>query len=276
MRARLVILIAALSCASLPAPAQVQQQGSRTGWPCGGRVDSSFVRTAEATGGRVLLFAPTELSGFTNEMDASRGHDEIVLRVTGQLTEGQRDFDVPIDSSIESVYFFVSVQCLHSVAIVPPPGGEFNATAPGVEYHEFAAIRLITIKAPSPGRWRIGVAGSGVYSLIVQANSSVTLREVSLSQDGKPIVVPTPLGERVHLETALSEAPANVSFHFVAMDGKPLASFVPSVARTTDGATTYAADVRLPSSDFRLLVDGVDAKGFAFQRVSPRLFVGDR
>jgi hypothetical protein len=276
MRAGKVVVIAALSCASLPAPAQVQQRGSRTGWPCGGKVDSSFVRTAEATGGRVLLFAPTELAGFTEEMNASRGHDETVLRVAGQLTESQRDFDVPIDSSIESIYFFVSVQCLQSVAIIPPPGGAFNATAPGVEYHELAAIRLITIKAPSPGRWRIGVAGSGVYSLIVKANTSITLNEVSLSRDGIPIVVPTPLGERVHVETALSGAPADVSFHFVAMDGKPLQSFVPSGARTTDAWTTYVADVRLPSSEFRLLVEGVDAKGLAFQRVSPRLFVGDR
>jgi len=269
-------VIAAIGCASLPVSAQVQPSGNRTGWPCGGKVDPSYIQTAEATGGRVLMFAPTELSGMTEEMNASRGHDETVIRVGGQLAEGQRDFDVPIDSSIDSVYFFVSVQCLQTMAVIPPPGGEFNAAAPGVETHEFSAIRLVTIKAPSPGTWRIGVAGRGVYSLIVKAHSSVSLGEVSLSRDGKPIVAPAPLGERVRFEAVVSGAPPDVSFQFIAMDGRRLESFVAPVTETNQPATTYATDITLPSRDFRVLVTGIDAKGLAFQRVSPRLFVGDR
>ena len=279
MRKTLGTVIIALWCASLPVSAQVQQSGNRTGWPCGGKVDPSYIQTAEATGGRVLLFAPTELGGITDEMNASRGHDETVMRVGGELTQGQRDFDVPIDSSIDSIYVFVSVQCLQTVAVIPPPGGEFNAAAPGVETHEFAAIRLVTIKAPSPGTWRIGVAGRGVFSLIVKAHSSISLGDVSFSRDGTPIVAPAPLGARVRVEAAVSGAPADVSFRFITMDGSRLGSFVPSITRTNETAnetTTYANDVTLPSSDFRVLVTGLDAKGFAFQRVSPRLFVGDR
>lgn len=276
MRIRTLIVIATLSCASLRVSAQNQQARNRTGWPCGGRVDSSYVRIAEATGGHVLLFAPEELSGAADEMQASVGHDQTVLRASGNLTEGARDFDVPIDSSMDSVYFFASVQCLQNVAVIPPPGGEFNVTAPGVDTHEFAAIRLVTIKSPSPGTWRIGLAGRGVYSLIVKAKTSVALREVSLSRGGMPIAGPTPLGERVRLETAVSGASPQVSFRFVAMDATPLESFAPAVTQADETSTTYATDVTLPSSDFRVLVTGVDERGFPFQRVSPRLFVGDR
>src|SRR5262245_33883646 len=183
MRTTTCIVIAP-SCASLPASAQNQPQGNRTNWPCGGKVDSSYIRTAEATGGHVLLFSSAETSGAADEMTASLGHNQTVLRASGNLTEGERDFEVPVDSSIESIYFFVSVQCLQNVAVIPPPGHEFNADAPEVTHHEFSAIRLVTIKAPAPGTWRIGIAGRGIYSLIVKAKTDLALREVSMSRDG--------------------------------------------------------------------------------------------
>ena len=275
MRTNTCIVIVALSCASLPVSAQNQQPGTRTNWPCGGKVDSSYIRTAEATGGHVLLFAPTEVSGAADEMTASLGHSQTVLRASGNLTEGARDFDVPIDSAIDSIYFFVSVQCLESVAVIPPPGHEFNVDAPDVTHHDFSAIRLVTIKAPAPGTWRIGIAGRGVYSLIVKAKTGLALREVSLSRDGLPIVGVTPLGARVRLKTALNGALREVSFHLISMDATLLTSFAPSVTHA-NGTSSYATDITLPSSDFRVLVTGLDENGFPFERVSPRLFVGDR
>jgi hypothetical protein len=274
MRTITLILIVGLFCTPRPVGAQAQPTTSRTGWPCGGKVDPTYIRTAEATGGHVMLFTPAEVSGVADEMKLSRGHDQTILRASGQLTGGQRDFDVPIDSSIESVYLFISVQCLQSVAVVPPPGGEFNAAGPGVESREFTAIRLVTIKTPSPGTWRIGLAGRGIFSLIVSANSNVALAEPTLSRDGTRIAGLAPLGERVHVEAALSGAPRDVSFHFIGMDGGTLGSFAPSATRSTDTSTTYETDVTLPSSEFRVLASGADAKGFAFQRVSPRLFIG--
>jgi len=275
MRKNTCIVIVALSCASLPVGAQNQQPGNLTNWPCGGTVDSSYIRTAEATGGHVLLFAPAEATGAADEMTASLGHNQTVLRASGNLTEGARDFEVPIDSSIDSIYFFVSVQCLQSVAVIPPPGHEFNADAPEVTHHEFSAIRLVTIKAPAPGTWRIGIAGRGVYSLIVKAKTALALREVSLSRNGSPIVGATPLGERVRLETALSGAGREVSFHLISIDATLITSFDPSVI-PANGTSTYTTDITLPLSEFRVLVKGLDEQGFPFERVSPRLFVGDR
>lgn len=44
----------------------------------------------------------------------------------------------------------------------------------------------------------------------------------------------------------------------------------------TETRRTYAADVTLPETEFRVLATGIDAKGFAFQRVTPQLFVDGR
>ena len=79
----------------------------------------------------------------------------------------------------------------------------------------------------------------------------------------------------VRLETALSGARREVMFHLISMDATLLTSFAPSVTHA-NGTSSYATDMTLPSSDFRVLVTGLDENGFPFQRVSPRLFVGDR
>ena len=64
---------------------QEQQSKYQSGWPCSGKVDPSFVRTAEATGGKVLLFSPYETAGAADDMSASSHHRETVFRAGGDL-----------------------------------------------------------------------------------------------------------------------------------------------------------------------------------------------
>jgi hypothetical protein len=58
------------------------------------------------------------------------------------------EFDIPLDSSIESVYFFISQQCLQGISVVGPSGEEVRTDVPGVELQAFDAIRLLTISTP--------------------------------------------------------------------------------------------------------------------------------
>ena len=215
MPIRTIACVALLLCASLRVNAQDQQPKYQTGWPCSGRVDPSFIRSAEATGGKVLLFTPNELTGAANDMSASSGHRETVFRAGGQLDDGVHDFEIPLDSTIESAYFFVALQCQQFVAVLQPTGDELRADALGVDYHAFEAVRLVTIKAPSPGTWKVRMAGRGFFSVIVTARTSLALTSVSLAQNGVPIKGLAPPWEastaRGHAERRAS--PGGLSFH---------------------------------------------------------------
>jgi hypothetical protein len=256
--------------------AQDQQPKYQTGWPCSGKVDPAYIRTAEATGGKVLLFTPNEITGAADDMSASSNHRETVFRAGGQLDDGVHDFEIPLDSTIESAYFFVSLQCVQFVAVLQPSGDELRIDAPGVNYHAFDAVRLFTIKAPSPGTWKVRMAGRGFFSVIVSAKTDLALTGVSFVQDGAPIKGLAPLGKAVRLEAVMRGEPRQVGFHFISMRGAMLRTVELELEQEAAARRTYAAEVTLPGTGFRVLMTGIDAKGFPFQRVTQQLYVGDR
>ncbi len=276
MLLRTVACVVLVLCPSLPVNAQDQQPKNQLGWPCSGKVDPAFIRTAEATGGKVLLFTPNEVTGAAHDMSASSGHREIVFRAGGQVVDGVHDFEIPLDSTIESAYFFMALQCQQFVAVLQPAGDELRADAPGVDNHAFEAVRLVTIKAPSPGTWKVRMAGRGFFSVIVAAKTTLALTRVSLAENGVPIKGLAPLGKPVQLEAVMSGEPREVGFHFISMRGATLATVELRLEQEAATRRTYAADVTLPATEFRVLMTGVDAKGFAFQRVTPQLSVADR
>jgi len=272
---RTLVCIALVFCASHSAVAQPQQPKHDFGWPCTGKVDPSYIRSAEATGGKVMLFKPTEVSGIADDMSAAAGHGATLVHLGSELADGVYDFDIPLDPTVESAYFFVSLQCLQSATVFQPSGDALAFDAPEVSYHAFDAIRLFTIKAPSAGTWKVRVAGRGYFSLIVKAKSELGLADVSLVEKGVPVRGLAPLGRAVRLEAFVAGLTGNVDFQFIAMSGAALQN----VELTEDEHSlipgTYAADVTLPTMEFRLRMIGMDAHGFSFQRVTERLFVGD-
>ena len=276
MLLRPVACVALVLCASLPATARREQPKPQAGWPCSGRVDPSYIRTSEATGGKVLLFKPTEVSAAADDMSASRDHRETVIRAGGQLDEGVYDFEIPLDSTIESAYFFISFQCLQFVTVVQPSGDELLVDAPEVNYRAYEAIRLFIIKAPSPGTWKVRMAGRGFFSLIVNVKTDLALTGVSFVRDGVPIAGLVPLGDSVRIEAALRGEPRQVEFHFISMRAALLQTVELGLELQADARRTYAADVTLPSTEFRVLMTGLDANDFPFHRVTHQLFVGDR
>jgi len=263
-------------CAALPAFAQDQQPRYQQSWPCSGKVDPAFTRTAEATGGKVFLFAPTEISGASDDLLASTGHEETIFRASDSLADDIHEFDIPIDSTIESVYFFLSLQCLREIALVQPSGEPLPIDAPGVSYHPFQAIRLFTIAAPQPGIWKVRLAGRGWSSVIVKGKTTLSLGNVSLRHDGELLRGQVPLGQRVRITADVRDESSAVGFQFISMAGALLQTF--ELAREPDGTggSTYAGDVSLPQSEFRVLIAGVDGKGFRVQRVTPELFTSNR
>jgi hypothetical protein len=257
---RFTIFLAACVCLAIPATAQQgpSRQAARPGWPCAGKVDPAYAQITEATGGKLLLFHPAEVEGAALDARASRQHDETVFRGSGQLAGEPHEFTVPIDSTIESAYFFVSVQCLQFVALVTPSGQELAVGPAGAEHHQFESIRLFIVPKPAPGAWRITAAGRGFYSVIVTAQSELSLGDLSFTERGLA-------------EVTLSGSARQAAFHFAGANGAPLQAVQLELEEDASGRRTYRGQVVRPRAAFRLAVSGLDVNGFAFQRMDRRL-----
>jgi hypothetical protein len=129
--------------------AQQQSSSSRTGWPCGGRLDPAYFDVAEATGGQLLLLAPGELGGAAPMLIAFNEHRQTIFRLAGTIKPGVHEFRVPIDASVESVVFSISVQCLQTAEITSPSGAP--AGGEGVtDLSNFIAQRMVIVPRPHP------------------------------------------------------------------------------------------------------------------------------
>ena len=276
MIGRTAILVVAATAALV---AQDQQPRSQPGWPCVGRPDPSYFRIAEATGGQVFLFDKSEIGSSAILAIAAGRYDETVFRAAGSLVDGRHEFSFPIDSAVDEVMVSVSLQCLQSVEIVTPSGQLLQHTGAG-EFHAFRAGRIVTLPHPEPGGWRVRVAGHGMFFLVVQAKSELSLDRVEFVRDGgrpgheglfpthEAPLAAVPQLLAIDVRGNISDVHARlVTSAFEEITALPLRE--PS----SDGVGhEFVAEVTPPATAFRVVVSGVDALGLPFQRVHAPLF----
>ena len=263
--------------------AQDQQPRSRPGWPCVGKPDPSYFTVAEGSGGQVFLFDPSEVSESSALMIGAMKHEETVYRAAGTLAEGVHEFSIPVDSAIESAMFSVSLQCLQVVEIVRPSGDELRANDPGVEYHQFQAGRIVTLPNPTPGAWTVRVAGKGMFFLVLQAKSELTLDRVAFVEPGGrpgheglfPIKGAPRRGVAQKMEVEMSGAFRNPRFRFVSSAAELIQELPLEAQEGSSGEQSFLGDVTPGARQFRLAVSGQDGRGFPFQRVHAPLFTAE-
>src|SRR6185312_7378681 len=113
-------------------------------------------------------------------LTAFGSHRQTIFRLAGSLNVGLHEFHVPIDSSVESAVFSISVQCLQVAEVIPPSGAFANREAV-TELSNFRAERMVIVKHPEPGTWTLRVAGSGISGIVVQARSAVGISQVEFA-----------------------------------------------------------------------------------------------
>jgi hypothetical protein len=270
---------AILAVGTVALVAQDQQPRSQPGWPCVGTPDPSYVRVAEATGGQLFLFDKSEIGRSAILPIAAGRYDETVFRAAGSLVEGRHEFSFPIDSAVEGVMVSVSLQCLQSVDIVTPSGELLQNTGAG-EFHAFRAGRIVTLPQPEPGGWHVRVAGRGMFFLVVQAKSELSLDRVEFVRDGgrpgheglfpthEPPRAAVPQWLAIGVSGNVSDVRARlVTSAFEAITALPLRQSSPGAVDHE-----FVAQVTPPATAFRIVVSGVDALGLPFQRVHAPLF----
>lgn len=243
---------------------QQQAPNRRNGWPCGARLDTSYFQIAEGSGGHLLLLAPEEIGDSATLLTAFGSHAQTIFRLAGSLRSGVHDLRVPIDPSVESVLFSISVQCLQ-VAHVLRPSGALASGDDVTEASSFRAQRMFIVKRPEPGVWTIRVSGNGVAGVVAQARSAIGITQVQFAPAGRTTftAVPTANVENV-VKIHVSGKTADIRASLVSGEFRRIAE-LPLEAGETDGA--YLSRFTPGVEGFRVLIAGTDAAGVAFQRI---------
>jgi len=272
-------LISCVCAASLCA--QEQAPASRPGWPCvaGRAIDPTYVRTAEATGGQVFLFDRSEAGRSMILMQNSGKHEDTIFRSTGILSTGSREFSFPVDSTVESLMVTVTLQCLQSVTVLRPTNTEVHAGEPDVNDNRFRSGQVLILTKPQAGAWRVRIGGIGLFFVVAQAKSAISLNHVGFVEVGGrpghegmfPVKGPVHLGELRTLSVNLKGPAGETVFRQIDSAGETLEPLDMSAVDEGEGERTFEGRLTLKHAAFRVAVEGRDAAGYPYQRVLPRL-----
>ena len=178
----------------------------------------------------------------------------------------------------------VSLQCLQIAKIARPDGSLVQAADPSVEDHQFQAGRIVTVQQPAAGAWHVRVSGRGLFFLVVQGRSAVSLHSVELVDESgrpgnerlSPAGQPPKAGVPGMLRITVSGRLADVRARLVTAAFDDLLQLTVRLAESTDDSQVFLAEFSAPRSPFRLVVSGADDRGLPLQRVHPPLLEATR
>jgi hypothetical protein len=259
----------------LPTLAGAQQQsGNRpSGWPCGARLDLSYFRVAEGSGGHLLLLAPEEIGDSAALLTAFGAHPQTIFRTAGAMQPGVHDISIPIDSSIESLLFSVGVQCLQTAQVVRP-SGQVPVGDDVTDFPNFKAEHLTVVRHPEPGIWTLRVAGSGISGMVVQAKTTLGISQLDFAPSPGTAFTPIPqAGVENIVRIRMGGQPSELRAFLVSGAFERLADIALAAG---DQPGTLVGRLKPVSAAFRVVVTGTDERGQAFQRTSAPLLTPAR
>ena len=246
-----------------------------------GPADPAYIRNAEDTGGIPFFFQRSEVAQATKFMLAETSQNHVtVLWAKGELQNGDSEFAVPVDSTLEFVLFTISVGDHNTRMEVFGPDSAPITGDPQAETTDFTCGRYIILKKPAPGRYRVRIKGSGRFWLSVGGKSEIFLYRVEFVEPGgrpghegmfaihgQPLV-----SKPANLEASLSGDVRNVAFTLVTAENRAIKTLDLEPVRAERDEHEFAGNFALPEQPFRVLASGVDHNGHRFQRVHEGLF----
>jgi hypothetical protein len=236
--------------------------------PCAS-ADPVYSRITGATGGQQYLLRGSEVEKSAAVMESRLLHDTDILFATGALRRAQpREFAAPVDSTVESVSFSVTVECKEAIQVLRPAG---EAVTTGTE---MVGGRIVTVNRPETGMWRVRVTGSGQYSVSVRAKSDLDLLRFEFVRlGGRPgheglfPIEGQPTSPDQIVRARLTGTHRRARFRLISETGET----IQGLELAQDGEE-FNGQVRLPDQAFRAAVEGEDERGLPFQRVLGRRF----
>jgi hypothetical protein len=175
-------------------------------------------------------------------------HKETIVRQSGKLGS-YVDIPIPVDASIDSLFVVASLQCMQTIQLYDPQ--RTSVTGEGDADHWFRAGRIAAIVKPAAGEWLLRLAGTGAYSVAVEAHAAQGLHGVEVRGNT--------------LSLRVSPEIARPQFRLVGPAGEAIQAL--TLEQDPDSPGRFRGTFQ-PAAQFRVLVE--DDAGF--QRVDPRLF----
>jgi hypothetical protein len=251
-----------------------QQPKARGGWPCGARLDPSYFQVTEGSGGHLLLLAPAEIGDSAALLAAFGNHRQTIFRLAGSINPGVHEFRVPIDSTVESVVFSISVQCLQTAGVTRPSGAPLVAGDGVTDLSNFQAERMLIVQRPEAGVWTIRASGNGVAGVMVQAQSSLAIAELQFAAVGSTAFTRGPsAGVENVVKIDITGGATDVRASIVNAAFRRIAALTLTAG---DAEGSYIARFMPGAQGFRVMVEGKTADGVPFQRVHAPLFTPAR
>jgi hypothetical protein len=245
-----------------------------------GPVDPAYIRSAEDTGGIPFFFQRSEVAQATKFMLAETAQNHVTLLWAKGDLNGDREFLVPVDSTLEFVIFTISVDDHNTKMEVFGPDTVPMASGLRAETTDFTCGRYIMLKKPVPGNYRVHITGSGRFWLSVGGRSEIFLYRVEFVEPGgrpghegmfairgQPLV-----SKPSNLEANLSGDVLEVVFTLVTAENRTIKMLNLQPIRAERDEHEFAGNFALPQQPFRVLASGVDQNGHPFQRVHEGLF----
>ena len=206
-------------------------------------------------------------------------HKETIFRATGTLSTGSGEFSFPVDSTVESLMVSVTLQCLQSITVHRPSNTEVHSGEPDVDDNRFRSGQILIVVKPEAGPWRVKIAGMGLFFVVAQAKSAISLDNVQFVEPGGrpgheglfPVKGPLHLGEQRMLSMRMKAPHGEPTFRLVNSAGEVLEPL--SMKLSDEGADDqeFLGKLLLKHAEFRVAVEGRDEGGYPYQRVLPRL-----
>ncbi len=268
-------------CWALTTPAAAQQQRSRRfRGPCAS-VDPGYQRLADATGGQVFRLRDFDRDNLGAVMEARLADSRAtILLATGNLPAGgTREVSFPVDSTVTKLIVSVTMACMGPVQVLRPGGVEVDqGGGPGITSTNLSAGRIVTVRSPEAGFWRVRVSGAGHFSVDVRADSPIALDRFDFVRPGgRPgheglfRIHGQPVVGDLHTARAGLDGPFQTAQLKLISDAGELMQYLKLSPVDTVGRE-LVGPVDLPEQRFRAALEGIDERGLPFQRVVPQLF----
>ena len=140
------------------------------------RIDTSMFDVAAHSGGDFFFWAPGEFSAHAVSGSLIGLEDEEIALRYGELpVSGQLEVSIPVDSGVGRLRVFAGIQKKVTMALTTPDG-RVAATSAGMDVLDTAYMLIAGIADPTPGVWKLAVAGEGRFAVTARAPSGTTPR----------------------------------------------------------------------------------------------------